>query len=228
MLECKWSKCIFFAVVAKQYLSQRLWQFPLLFRRNSGLGLLQFFFCDKWWKVIKSEMCFCQKSAEREAFFIAFFWPEALLCTTRIFTKKSCKEAFCTLVNKVWNFRQFCTTLGVEKSMPSWLECLFSKSSKTDPISRKTTHTETSKGRLFLMLSTEMFVEKYRWRKQQKREAFWMGHLDRKLHMLHLQNVQPTSKKSLRFSFRLKKNSGVVCDKSLAGNLLRNQESCFG
>ena len=214
---------------AKQYLSQRLWQFPLLpLCSEENSWYYNFIFCDKWWKVIKSEMCCCQKSAEREAFFIAFFWPEALLCTTRIFTKKSCKaKAFCTLVNKVWIFRQFCTTLGVEKSMPSWLECLFSKSSKTDPISRKTTHTETSKGRLFLMLSTEMFVE-YCWRKQQKREAFWMGHLDRKLHMLHLQNVQPTSKKSLRFSFRLKKNSGVVCDKSLAGNLLRNQESCFG
>ena len=197
---------LFFAVVAKQYLSQRLWQFPLLFRRNSGLGLLQFLFL---WQMMKSykvwDVLLPEISGARGLFY-CFFWPEALLCTTRIFTKKSCKEeAFCTLVNKVWIFRQFCTTLGVEKSKQSWLECLFSKSSKTDPISRKTTHTETSKGRLFLMLSTEMFVE-YCWRKQQKREAFWMGHLDRKLHMLHLQNVQPTSKKSLRFSFRLKKN----------------------
>ena len=44
------------------------------------------------WQMMKSYKVWdaaARKSAEREAFFIAFFWPEALLCTTRIFTKKS-------------------------------------------------------------------------------------------------------------------------------------------
>ena len=50
----------------------------------------------KVWDVLLPEI-----SGARGLFY-CFFWPEALLCTTRIFTKKSCKEAFCTLVNKVW------------------------------------------------------------------------------------------------------------------------------
>ena len=93
---------LFFAVVAKQYLSQRLWQFPLLFRRNSGLGLLQFLFLWQMMKSYKVWDVLLPEISRARGLFYCFFWPEALLCTTRIFTKKSCKEAFCTLVNKVW------------------------------------------------------------------------------------------------------------------------------
>ena len=52
-----------------------------------------------------------------------------------------------------------------------------------------------------------------------------MGHLDRKLHMLHLQNVQPTFQEIPKIF--AKKKSGMVCYKSLPENLLMNQESCF-
>ena len=81
------------ASVAKQYSSQRLWQFPLLLpSRKIWLereSKISFILCDKWWKVIKSEMLLPENQRSARPFLLLFSGRKPYFAQQEYLPKKS-------------------------------------------------------------------------------------------------------------------------------------------